>query len=57
MPGEYFGFGSLLLPRIQGDCPVVMFTALAVKNFDFTTFIIDPSQLDAVLGNQTHGRP
>lgn len=57
MPGEYFGFGSLLLPRIQGDCPVVIFTALAVKNFDFTTFVIDPAQLDGTSGNPTHDRP
>jgi hypothetical protein len=45
LPGEYFGFGSILLPRVQGDCPLVVFTALAVEKFDFTTFIIEPDKL------------
>lgn len=40
LPGGYFGFGSVMLPRIQGNCPVVAFSAVAVQNYDLTTFII-----------------
>lgn len=40
LPGEYFGFGNIIFPRIQGDCPILAFSTLAVKNYDFTTFIL-----------------
>jgi hypothetical protein len=45
-PGEYLGFGRIVLPKVQGECPVLVFTALAVKDHDFTTFIIKDMQLD-----------
>jgi hypothetical protein len=59
LPGEYFGFGSILLPRIQGECPFLVFTALAVKQFDFTTFIIEPDKLPGATGGEegSHGLP
>lgn len=40
LPGEYFGFGNIIFPRIQGECPVLVFSTLAIKHYDFTTFII-----------------
>lgn len=40
LPGEYFGFGSIIIPRIQGNCPAVAFSTVAVDNFDFSTFIL-----------------
>jgi len=44
-PGEYFGFGSIVLPRVQGECPVVVFSTIAVKDTDLTTFIMPPEGL------------
>lgn len=44
-PGEYFGFGNIVLPRVQGDCPYVIFSPLAVKNYDMTTFMCSPQDL------------
>lgn len=38
--GEYFGFGSVMLPRIQGNFPLIAFSPVAVKDHDLTTFII-----------------
>jgi hypothetical protein len=49
LPGEYFGFGSITLPRVQGECPWVVFSPIAVKKHDFTTFVVEPGLLD---GNQ-----
>jgi hypothetical protein len=46
LPGEYFGFGSITLPRVQGECEKLVFSAIAVKKFDFTTFVVEPSLLD-----------
>jgi hypothetical protein len=39
-PGEYFGFGNIILPRIQGDCASTIFSTIAVKQNDLTTFIL-----------------
>jgi hypothetical protein len=39
LPGEYFGFGNIILPRIQKPFPKLIFSTLAVKNYDLTTFI------------------
>ncbi|MHB9073692.1 MAG: hypothetical protein ACYC6G_09220 [Desulfobaccales bacterium] len=39
-PGEYFGFGRIILPRVQGKCPHVVFSTIAVKGHDLNTFII-----------------
>ncbi|MGP8104281.1 MAG: hypothetical protein ACLQLE_00170 [Desulfobaccales bacterium] len=50
-PGEYFGFGRVLLPRVQGECPRLVFSALAVKDFDLTTFILNPVT-DACLSSE-----
>jgi hypothetical protein len=47
-----------MLPRIQGDCPVLVFSALAVKQFDFTTFIVQPDKLQGATQAEggSHGR-
>jgi hypothetical protein len=39
-PGEYFGFGRIILPRVQGECPNVVFSTIAIKTNDLTTFVI-----------------
>jgi hypothetical protein len=41
-PGEYFGFGNIILPRIQGDCRFLVFSTMAIKNYDLTTFLFHP---------------
>ena len=38
-PGEYFGFGNIVLPRIEGECPYIIYSATCVKSFDNTAFI------------------
>lgn len=43
-PGEYFGFGRIVLPRIEGECPYIVFTPMAVKKYHMTTFIYRPEQ-------------
>jgi hypothetical protein len=47
--GEYFGFGSITLPRVQGECEKLVFSAIAVKKYDFTTFVVEPDILDGNL--------
>jgi len=49
LPGEYFGFGSLTLPRVQGESEKLIFSAIAVKKFDVTTFVVEPDILDGNL--------
>jgi hypothetical protein len=49
-PGEYFGFGSLIVPRAQGACRQLVFSAIAVKHHDFSTFIVKPEALPSLLG-------
>jgi len=44
-PGEYFGFGRIILPLVQGECPIVAFTSAAVKHVDLTTFLINPADI------------
>jgi hypothetical protein len=44
-PGEYFGFGSVMLPRVQGACPWLVFSTVAVKQHDLTTFVVKPEVL------------
>jgi hypothetical protein len=44
--GEYFGFGSITLPRVQGEYPQLIFSAIAVKKYDLTTFVVEESLLD-----------
>ena len=39
-PGEYFGFGNIILPSIQGHCDFLVFSTMAIKNHDLTTFLI-----------------
>jgi hypothetical protein len=39
-PGEYFGFGNIILPFVQGDCNFLVFSTMATKNYDLATFII-----------------
>jgi hypothetical protein len=41
-PGEYFGFGNIKLPFVQGDCHFLVFSAMAIKNYDLTTFLFKP---------------
>lgn len=48
LPGEYFGFGSIALPRVQRFCPDLVFTPMAVKGLDFTTFILPGRELAAL---------
>lgn len=43
-PGEYFGFGRIILPRVQGESPNVVFSTIAVKNEDLTTFFMKSTQ-------------
>ena len=50
-PGEYFGFGSLMLPRMQGACPWLVFSAVAVKQHDLTTFVVKPEALTQLLSD------
>lgn len=40
-PGESFGFGRVILPSVQGECPVVLFSTMAVRHVDLTTFLIN----------------
>jgi hypothetical protein len=47
-PGEYFGFGSVMLPRVQGACPWLVFSAMAVKQHDLTTFVVRPEALTQI---------
>lgn len=39
-PGEYFQFGNVVLPRVQGECPMLVFSTVAVKHYDHKTFVI-----------------
>ena len=48
-PGEYFGFGSVMLPRVQGACPWLVFSPVAVKQHDLTTFVVKPEALTQTL--------
>jgi ethanolamine utilization protein EutA (predicted chaperonin) len=38
-PGEYFGFGNILLPKTQGQVPLLVFSSVAVKEWDYFTFV------------------
>ena len=44
-PGEYFGFGRIVLPKVEGDSPYVVFTPMSVKKYHMTTFICQPEDL------------
>jgi hypothetical protein len=46
LPGEYFGFGSVVLPRVQGDCPFLAFSTVAVRKADLSTFVVAPESLE-----------
>lgn len=35
------GFGNIVLPRVQGGCPVLVFSTIAVKDSDFITYLIN----------------
>lgn len=48
-PGEYLGFGRIKLPRVQGTCPVVIFSTVAVKHYDLSTFVLKPEALGRIL--------
>jgi hypothetical protein len=37
--GEYFGYGNIILPRVQGEGRQLGFTPYAVKKWDLVTFI------------------
>lgn len=52
-PGEYFGFGSIMLPRVQGETSVVLFSTVALKPYDLTTFWVPLEELDRL---QAEGR-
>jgi hypothetical protein len=39
-PGQYFGFGNIILPRIQGNCAATIFSTIAVQQNDLTTFVL-----------------
>lgn len=41
LPGEYFGFGNIVLPKVQEPFPKLIFSTMAVKNYDLTTFMAD----------------
>lgn len=45
-PGEQFGFGSIVLPRVQGNCEVLVFSPVAVKSHDLETLIVYPEDLN-----------
>jgi len=47
-PG-FFGFGRVILPRVQGECPLVVFSPIAVTEHDLTTFVMQPEALDQFL--------
>jgi hypothetical protein len=47
-PGEYFGFGSIILPLVQGDCPILIYSAIAVQRADFTTFLVDNGENNVI---------
>jgi hypothetical protein len=53
-PGEYLGFGRIKLPRVQGTCQSLVFSTVAVKNFDLSTFIFQPKVLEHIF--MTEGR-
>lgn len=44
-PGEYFGFGRVILPAVQGECPLVAFSSVGVQRTDLCTFILKPEAL------------
>lgn len=48
-PGEYFGFGRIKLPRVQGTFPLVLFSTVAVKDCDLSTFVLKPDALERIL--------
>ena len=48
-PGEYFGFGSIVLPRVQGETSMVAFSTQALKPYDLTTFIMPLPRQDEAL--------
>lgn len=39
-PGEYFGFGRVILPRVQGEFDHLVYSTIASKEYDLTTFVI-----------------
>jgi hypothetical protein len=39
-PGRALGFGRIRLPQVQGNCPHVIFSTIAVKHFDLITFVL-----------------
>lgn len=43
-PGKYFGFGNIILPRIEGKCFFITFSTIAVKGNDFKTFFIEDTE-------------
>jgi hypothetical protein len=47
-PGEYLGFGRVILPRIQGTCSQVIFSVTAVKHYDLSTFVLKPDSLEQI---------
>jgi|GEM_PF-1124271 len=47
-PGEYFGFGRIKLPRVQGSCPFLVFSPVAVKEYDLATFVLTPDALEKI---------
>ncbi len=47
-PGEYFGFGSIILPKVQGETSVVMFSTVALTPHDLTTFVVPVEELDRI---------
>jgi hypothetical protein len=48
-PGEYFGFGRVILPHVQGPCPSLAFSSVAVKKSDLSTFVLKPEVLQPFL--------
>ncbi len=44
-PGYAFGFGSIILPRVQGECSSLVFSPVAVKGYDYNTFFIPQDRL------------
>jgi hypothetical protein len=48
-PGEYFGFGRVILPTVQGPCPVLAFSAVAVRRNDLSTFVLKPEVVQPML--------
>ena len=47
-PGEYFGFGRIKLPRVQGSYPSLVFSTVAVKEYDLATFVLTHDALEKI---------